>query len=91
LQICGKPTAGVVITNTTYALTDRPTLSTNLLHAHTGIKQYGEELRPCKLTTHVKSYQPAKNEFMFEKRLNDYVASIVMEHSSGRPTLVFCK
>eukprot|EP00775_Hariotina_reticulata_P011878 gene11878-12022_t len=55
-----------------------------------GVRQYGEELRPCKLTTHVKSYQPAKNEFMFEKRLNEYVIGVVLEHSSGRPTLVFC-
>lgn len=56
-----------------------------------GIRQYGDELRPCKLTTIVKSYQPAKNEFLFERRLNEYLISVVLEHSSGRPSLVFCK
>lgn len=56
-----------------------------------GIKQYGEELRPCKLTTHVKGYNPAKNDFLFERRLNEYVYGITTGYSSGRPALVFCK
>lgn len=57
----------------------------------TGLRQYGDELRPCKLTTHVKGYAPSKNDFMFERRLNEYVLTIVKEYSKGRPALVFCR
>jgi ATP-dependent DNA helicase HFM1/MER3 len=55
------------------------------------MRQYGNELRPCKLTTHVKGYAPSKNDFMFERRLNEYVFTIVKEYSKGRPALVFCR
>lgn len=57
----------------------------------TGLRQYGDELRPCKLTTHVKGYNPSKNDFLFERRLNDHVYTIVKEYSKGRPALVFCR
>lgn len=56
-----------------------------------GLRQYGDELRPCKLTTHVKGYALAKNNFLFERRLNDHVYSLVKEYSRGRPALVFCR
>ncbi|WIA13166.1 hypothetical protein OEZ85_006758 [Tetradesmus obliquus] len=55
-----------------------------------GLRQYGDELRPCKLTTHVKGYNAAKNDFLFERRLNEYVYGIVRDYSNGRPALVFC-
>lgn len=32
-----------------------------------GIKRFGEEMRPVKLTTKVLGYTPAKNDFLFEK------------------------
>ncbi|CAK9176144.1 unnamed protein product [Ilex paraguariensis] len=32
-----------------------------------GIKRFGEEMRPVKLTTKVFGYTPAKNDFLFEK------------------------
>lgn len=56
-----------------------------------GLKQYGDELRPCKLTMHVKGFVPSKNDFLFERRLNDHVYSIVREYSKGKPALVFCR
>ena len=56
-----------------------------------GLRQYGDELRPCKLTTHVKGYAPSKNDFLFERRLNDHVYTITKEYSKGRPALVFCR
>lgn len=56
-----------------------------------GLRQFGEELRPCKLTTHVKGYAPAKNDFLFERRLNDHVFNVVSDFSKGRPALVFCR
>jgi hypothetical protein len=46
---------------------------------------------PSQLSTHVKGYNPAKNDFLFERRLNEYVHSIVTNYSRGRPALVFCK
>jgi ATP-dependent DNA helicase HFM1/MER3 len=56
-----------------------------------GLKVYGEEMRPCKLRTVVRGYVPSKNDFMFERRLNDFLWQIVAEHSKGRPALVFCR
>ncbi|QHN87395.1 uncharacterized protein DS421_16g554730 [Arachis hypogaea] len=38
-----------------------------------GIKRFGEEMRPVKLTTKVFGYAPAKNDFLFEKRLQNYI------------------
>ncbi|MED6161904.1 hypothetical protein PIB30_065215 [Stylosanthes scabra] len=38
-----------------------------------GIKRFGEEMRPVKLTTRVFGYAPAKNDFLFEKRLQNYI------------------
>ncbi|GBF89417.1 ATP-dependent DNA helicase-like protein [Raphidocelis subcapitata] len=55
-----------------------------------GVKVYGEELRPVKLTTTVKGYAPAKNDFLFERCLSKYVFGVITEHANGRPALVFC-
>ncbi|XWS30379.1 hypothetical protein CRYUN_Cryun24cG0112300 [Craigia yunnanensis] len=49
-----------------------------------GIKRFGEEMRPVKLTTKVFGYAPAKNDFLFEK------ANILMQYSRGKSALVFC-
>ncbi|KAH1038633.1 hypothetical protein J1N35_040376 [Gossypium stocksii] len=38
-----------------------------------GIKRFGEEVRPVKLTTKVFGYASAKNDFLFEKRLQNYI------------------
>lgn len=57
----------------------------------TGLKVYGEEVRQVQLRTIVKGYAPTKNEFLFERRLNDYVFGIISEYSRGRPALVFCR
>lgn len=32
-----------------------------------GMKRFGEEMRPVKLTTKVLGYAAAKNDFLFEK------------------------
>ncbi|KAL5723867.1 DNA helicase [Ranunculus cassubicifolius] len=55
-----------------------------------GIKRFGEEMRPVKLTTRVFGYAPAKNDFLFERRLQNYVFDILMHHSRGKSALVFC-
>nr|XP_043617378.1 DExH-box ATP-dependent RNA helicase DExH17 [Erigeron canadensis] len=55
-----------------------------------GIKRFGEEMRPVKLTTKVFGYTPAKNDFLFEKRLQNYIFDILMQYSSGKSALVFC-
>ncbi|PPD82339.1 hypothetical protein GOBAR_DD20727 [Gossypium barbadense] len=49
-----------------------------------GIKRFGEEMRPVKLTTKVFGYASAKNDFLFEK------ANILMQYSRGKSALVFC-
>ncbi|KXZ47537.1 hypothetical protein GPECTOR_34g696 [Gonium pectorale] len=56
-----------------------------------GLKVYGEEMRPVKLRTVVRSYAPSKNDFLFERRLDGFLAGILAEHSKGKPALVFCR
>ncbi|KAK9806413.1 hypothetical protein WJX73_003409 [Symbiochloris irregularis] len=55
-----------------------------------GVMVFGDELRPVKLRTVVKGYAPTKTDFLFEKRLNDYLLGVIQEHSQQKPTLVFC-
>ncbi|KAG0496607.1 hypothetical protein HPP92_001298 [Vanilla planifolia] len=55
-----------------------------------GIKRFGEEMRPVKLVTKVFGYVPAKNDFLFEKRLQNFVFDILMQHSRGKSALIFC-
>ncbi|XVE67890.1 hypothetical protein DITRI_Ditri09bG0024200 [Diplodiscus trichospermus] len=55
-----------------------------------GIKRFGEEMRPVKLTTKVFGYASAKNDFLFEKRLQNYIFDILMQYSRGKSALVFC-
>ncbi|XP_051146155.1 DExH-box ATP-dependent RNA helicase DExH17 [Andrographis paniculata] len=55
-----------------------------------GIKRFGEEMRPVKLTTKVLGYTPAKNDFLFEKRLQNYVFDLLMQFSGGKSALIFC-
>ncbi|OAE22601.1 hypothetical protein AXG93_777s1080 [Marchantia polymorpha subsp. ruderalis] len=54
------------------------------------VKRFGEEMRPVKLSTRVYGYPAAKNDFLFEKRLQYYIYDVILQHSSGKPTLVFC-
>ncbi|CAH9124658.1 unnamed protein product [Cuscuta epithymum] len=61
-----------------------------LMVPNQGIKKFGEEMRPVKLTTKVLGYTPAKNDFLFEKRLQNYIFDILMLHSRGKSALVFC-
>ncbi|KAM3313402.1 hypothetical protein ACQJBY_032793 [Aegilops geniculata] len=61
-----------------------------LLALPEGIKRFGEEMRPVKLTTKVLGYAPAKNDFLFERRLQSFIFDILMQHSRGKSALVFC-
>ncbi|KAM3228613.1 hypothetical protein ACQJBY_059942 [Aegilops geniculata] len=61
-----------------------------LLAPPEGIKRFGEEMRPVKLTTKVLGYAPAKNDFLFERRLQSFIFDILMQHSRGKSALVFC-
>ncbi|CAA0824472.1 ATP-dependent DNA helicase MER3 homolog [Striga hermonthica] len=55
-----------------------------------GIKRFGEEMRPVKLTTKVFGYAAAKNDFLFEKRLQNYIYDLLMQFSGGKSALIFC-
>ena len=44
----------------------------------------GEETRPVRLTTRVLGYAPARNDYMFERRLLDYLYNVVVEAGNGR-------
>ncbi|CAM0873087.1 unnamed protein product [Alopecurus aequalis] len=61
-----------------------------LLAPPEGIKRFGEEMRPVKLTTKVFGYAAAKNDFLFERRLQSFIFDILMQHSRGKSALVFC-
>ncbi|CAM6091547.1 unnamed protein product [Calypogeia fissa] len=55
-----------------------------------GIKRFGEEMRPVQLVTKVYGYGAAKNDYLFEKRLQNFLFDVIVQHSGGKPTLVFC-
>ena len=55
-----------------------------------GALVFGENYRPVPLQITVKSYQPSKNEFLFEKFLNYRVFPIIRGEGLGTSTLVFC-
>jgi ATP-dependent DNA helicase HFM1/MER3 len=55
-----------------------------------GCKQYGEEMRPVQIHTIVKGFPLAKNDFLFERSLNEKVFHIVQENWSKKPVLAFC-
>ncbi|KAM0824259.1 hypothetical protein ACQ4PT_070323 [Festuca glaucescens] len=61
-----------------------------LLAPPEGLKRFGEEMRPVKLTTKVLGYAAAKNDFLFERRLQSFIFDILMQHSRGKSALVFC-
>ena len=52
---------------------------------------FGDELRPVKLRTVVKGYANTKTDFLFERRLNDYLLGVIQDHSQQKPSLVFCR
>ncbi|CAL9080927.1 unnamed protein product [Musa acuminata var. zebrina] len=55
-----------------------------------GIKRFGEEMRPVQLMTKVFGYAPAKNDFLFERRLQNFIFDILMQYSRGKSALIFC-
>ena len=55
-----------------------------------GIRHFGEEYRPVRLETKVLGYDPAKNDWMFERRLNERLYEVVLNHFQSKPALVFC-
>ncbi|XP_072981151.1 ATP-dependent DNA helicase MER3 homolog isoform X1 [Typha angustifolia] len=61
-----------------------------LLVTPQGIKRFGEEMRPVQLTTKVLGYAPARNDFLFERRLQNFIFDILMQHSRGKSALIFC-
>ncbi|KAL5647406.1 hypothetical protein ACJX0J_041761, partial [Zea mays] len=61
-----------------------------LLAPPEGIKRFGEEMRPIQLATKVFGYAPAKNDFLFERRLQSFIYDILMQHSRGKSALIFC-
>ncbi|XP_059639958.1 DExH-box ATP-dependent RNA helicase DExH17 isoform X2 [Cornus florida] len=42
------------------------------------------------LPKELKGYTPAKNDFLFEKRLQNYIFDILMQYSRGKSALIFC-
>ncbi len=38
-----------------------------------------------------RSYAPSKNDFLFERKLNEYLPGVVAEFNAGKPALVFCR
>lgn len=50
---------------------------------------FGEEFRPVKLQTHVRSFRDANNDFLFNKFLKQHVFGVIQEFYRGKQTLVF--
>ena len=55
-----------------------------------GVWRFGEEYRPVTLWTTTLGYDPAKNDFLFERKLTDRLYDVVLQHFDNKPTLVFC-
>ena len=68
-----------------------PDLATWLNVPPEGLLVYGEEVRPVKIHTIVKGYRETKNDYLFERSLNDFLYPVIAEHSKARPSLVFCR
>jgi ATP-dependent DNA helicase HFM1/MER3 len=56
-----------------------------------GLKVFGEETRPVKLSTIVKGYESTRTDFLFERRLNEFLIPIILQYSKGKPSLIFCR
>lgn len=56
-----------------------------------GLLRFGDEVRPVRLQTVVRGYQPTKTDFLFERRLDDFLPGIIAEFCGGQPTMVFCR
>jgi ATP-dependent DNA helicase HFM1/MER3 len=65
-------------------------ISTWLGVSDRGCKEYGEEMRPVQIQTIVRGFPAAKNDFLFEKRLNEKVFQVIQEHWGQKPVLAFC-
>jgi ATP-dependent DNA helicase HFM1/MER3 len=51
---------------------------------------FGDEHRPCPLTTHVLGYPSSHNEFLFQRNLDFRLIDVIRTHAQGKPSLVFC-
>lgn len=54
--------------------------------------QFGEEFRPCKLTKFVYGVAKPKgqNDFAYARTLDLRLFSVIQQHSTNKPILVFC-
>lgn len=50
---------------------------------------FGEEFRPVKLQTYVRSFRDGNNDFLFNKNLKGHVFGVIQEFYRGKQTLVF--
>lgn len=57
-----------------------------------GCKVFGEEMRPVTIKTVVKAFprNAGKNDFLFEKNLNQKVFPILQEFWQQKPVIIFC-
>ncbi|KAL0918505.1 hypothetical protein M5K25_010514 [Dendrobium thyrsiflorum] len=89
-EMTSSPLANVRFVAVSATIPNIEDLAEWLLVPSEGIKRFGEEMRPVKLVTKVFGYAPAKNDFLFEKRLQNFVFDILMQYSRGKSALIFC-
>ncbi|XP_010936598.1 ATP-dependent DNA helicase MER3 homolog [Elaeis guineensis] len=90
LEMSSSPLSNVRFLAVSATIPNIEDLAEWLLVPPEGIKRFGEEMRPVKLMTKVYGYAPARNDFLFEKRLQNFIFDILMQHSKGKSALVFC-
>ena len=66
-------------------------LATWLAVPPAGLLVFGDEIRPVKLQTIVRGYAQTKTDFLFERRLDSFLPSIIHDYSSGQPAMIFCR
>lgn len=53
-------------------------------------ERFGEDFRPVQLEKHVHGYPCSKNEFAFDKLLDNKVIEAISRYSKKKPIMVFC-
>ncbi|GAB2243469.1 hypothetical protein Droror1_Dr00020244 [Drosera rotundifolia] len=90
LEIKSCPLASIRFVAVSATMPNLQDIAEWLTVPYPGMKRFGEEMRPVKLTTKVFGYAAAKNDFLFEKRLQNYIFDIIMQYSRGKLALIFC-
>lgn len=88
-ELAGTPLASLRIVACSATIPNAADVGAWLGAPRHAVRVFGNELRPVPLQTKVLGYSAAKNDYMFERRLDEHVFSAVVSNYNRRPALVF--